>query len=170
MKKLIFYFFIFGVALLFSIKFRVDYSYSSFKDYSEVLLNVSGMVFTLMGIWVALLYPNALTKIVDEKKVIVADFSDAKQDTKRLEFLVSSILKSALIVICLMVVFLSKIVFSEAGFYGDYKFYVKSFVLSFVFTLSVVQAEAVLHVMLANIMFINDLHKRREDREADKDI
>lgn len=148
----------------------IDYSYDDFKEYTNVLLNASGMVFTLMGIWIAFLYPNALSRIVAPETIRTVDFSESLEETKRLEAIVSSVLKSAIIVLSIMLIYLAKILLYKQNVYYENVALFKSIAVSLVTILSLLQIEAIWHVMFSNIMFINDLHHRREDREADADV
>jgi len=151
-------------------KYSVDFSYSDFKDYLSVLLTVSSMVFTLMGLWIAFLYPNALRRLVDPVKIENVDFSDTLNETRRLEGLVGSVLKSAFVVMMIMMIFIFKIYFFNTNFYLSNIFLIKSIALSFVTILTVLQFESIFYVIYSNVMFINEIHKKREDREADEDI
>ncbi|WP_249605332.1 hypothetical protein [Chromobacterium sp. IRSSSOUMB001] len=168
--KFFLYFCAFIVLSIVFLYFGVGCDYEGAKDYAGFLMSVAGAVFTVMGIWVALLYPSALSKIVDEKKVLLADFSEAKNDTRRLEFLIGSILGSAFVVLIVLFLFLIRLVFIKIGFFVPYHTWFSSIALSCLVVISLVQAEAVFHVMMANILFINDLHKKRVDREVDADL
>jgi hypothetical protein len=169
-KKLALYLAIFIVSIYLFDHYSIDYSFGDFKEYTTSLLAVSGMVFTIMGIWIAFLYPNALNRIVDPDKIKTADFSSTLQETKRLEAIVGSVLKSAVIVLCVSQLLLAKIIFYETAFYELNAGLIKTIALSFVTALSYVQLEAVGQVAFANIMFLNDLHNKRESREADNDF
>lgn len=153
-----------------TVKYQIKINPSNLKDYLDTLLNVSGMVFTIMGIWIAFLYPNALLKLVNPTKIETADFSDSLQETKRLEAIVASILKSASVVTAIMLINLIRLATSEhfSGLASSQ--YIHSAALSITITLSYVQLESVLHVIFSNVSFINDLHNKREEREADGDI
>ena len=128
------------------------------------------MVFTLMGLWIAFLYPNALRRLVDPVKIENVDFSDTLNETRRLEGLVGSVLKSAFVVMMIMMIFIFKIYFFNTNFYLSNIFLIKSIALSFVTILTVLQFESIFYVIYSNVMFINEIHKKREDREADEDI
>ncbi len=147
-----------------------DYSYAELKEYLGILITISGMVFTLMGIWIAFLYPNALLKLIDDDNLENADFSEAKRDTKRLENIVGTVLKSALVVLSISIVYLSGILFSNFDFVKDNIGLVKAFLIAYVLLLSYIQFTAVFSVIASNIMFINDLHSKKEQVEADSDI
>lgn len=150
--------------------FEIDYSFGDYDAYATVLIGVSGMVFTIMGIWIAFIYPNALQRIVNPKKLEVADFSEGLEDTHRLEAIVGSVLKSAMVIIFLMMLLLLKLVFTKSGFYALNIVVIKALLLSVIIVLSYVQIEAVYQVIKANISFIEDLHNKREQREIDDDI
>ncbi|MDJ0030962.1 hypothetical protein [Pantoea ananatis] len=149
---------------------KISYSFNDFNAYMTVLIGVSGMIFTIMGIWIAFIYPNALKRIADPKKIESADFSEGLEDTKRLEAIVASILKSLMIIVISMFLFLAKIVFFNTVFYIEFKDVIKTLCLSLVFVLTYAQLESVYQVIKANILFIDDLHNKREQREIDQDI
>lgn len=167
---------IIGYALLFfaslylANRFQIKYSFSDFKEYITALSGVSGMVFTIMGIWIAFLYPNALARIVNPDKIETADFSDSLQETKRLEAIVGSVLKSAVIVVSISLILLAKVIFFETSIYKSNFELTKHVLLSFVVVLSYIQIEAVGQVVYSNVMFLNELHGRREHRQADEDF
>lgn len=150
--------------------FEIDYSFGDYDAYATILIGVSGMVFTIMGIWIAFIYPNALQRIVNPNKLEVADFSEGLEDTQRLEAIVGSVLKSAVVIIFLMILLLFKLVFIKSGLYFLNEDLIKSLLLSVIIVLSYVQIEAVYQVIRANILFLEDLHNKREQREIDEDI
>ena len=145
-------------------------AYEDLKDYLEVLLIASTMVFTLMGLWVAFIYPNALMKVTDPTKIAVGDFSEAKRDTKRLELLVLSILRSALVVSAILGFYLAKLLISHLDIYIALLDFFKSVSIGMAVTLSVIQLESIFAVVVSNITFLNDLHDTRERKELDLDV
>jgi hypothetical protein len=150
-------------------KFDINISYIDFKDFLLVLLNVSGMVFTLMGIWIAFLYPNALKRIINPLVIENVDFSESLHETKRLESIVASVLKSAMVVVSIVLIFLTKLLISNMTFYINNQIIFESTAVSFALIITFLQLESVFHVIKSNVMFINDLHVKREDKEADQD-
>ncbi|WP_143146002.1 hypothetical protein [Vibrio vulnificus] len=133
------------------------------------MLVVSTMVFTLMAIWIAYLYPDALDKIRDQEKLEIADFSEAKSKLKRLEFIVASVLKSASVSIVIIAIYLGKALFESIS----YVFVIKEagyLLAPTMITLFWLQSEAIFSVMKANVTFINELHTRKEHKEEDEDI
>ena len=150
--------------------FGVTYTLSDLKNYTDALLASAGMVFTIMGIWIAFLYPNALKRIVDQETIKVADFTETLSETKRLESIVASVLKSSLTIIFVLSLYLLKVILSHLPLYIDHSTLFKATALAGITLMSVIQVESIISVVLANIMFINDLHRKREDREMDNEI
>lgn len=150
--------------------FKVPSDYVDINSYTGSLMLASSMIFTIMGVWVALIYPNALSKISDPKKIEVADFSEAIQDTRRLEALVASILKSGFVAIGVLAVGVGKIAYSGLLWQWVPRQCAIASVLSFVALLSMVQIDAIIGVLFSNIAFLNDMHRRRRERAADSDL
>lgn len=150
--------------------FGVTYTLSDLKNYTDALLASAGMVFTIMGIWIAFLYPNALKRIVDQETIKVADFTETLSETKRLESIVASVLKSSLTIIFVLSLYLLKVILSHSNIYISNSALFKATALASTTLMSVIQVESIISVVLANIMFINDLHRKREDRQMDSEI
>lgn len=150
--------------------FKVDYRYEDLKDYIALLSNVSSMVFTIMGIWIAFLYPNALNRIIDPKKIEIADFSETLEETRRLERIVAAVLQSAIVLTTALLVMAAKTALLKTGFYASHAFCLKTLAISVVAAITAMQIDAVLSVVFANVMFINDIHRKRREKRADRDI
>lgn len=117
-----------------------------------------------MGIWIAFLYPNALSRIVDPKTVETADFSESFLESKRLGSIVGSVMKSAAVVLGVLVMTFLKLPVSAIPALMQYKLEFKYVGLSAALTLLVLQSEAIFGVIYANVMFLNDLHTKRADK------
>ncbi|PHN29458.1 hypothetical protein [Pseudomonas sp. ICMP 460] len=149
---------------------NLKFSYTDFKDYCNTLLAVSGMVFTIMGIWIAFIYPNAIMRLQDPVKIKTALFSKTMQDTRRLESIVGSVMGSAFVASAITLIFLAKLIISGTPFYSEYSAVIKHIALGSVVMLSLVQASAVFAVIYSNYLFVDDLHVRRESNEGDNDF
>lgn len=147
--------------------FQLDYKYEDIKDYIGLLSGISGMIFTIMGIWIAFIYPNALNRLANPSKIENADFSETLNETKRLEAIVAAILKSSIVAVFLALIVFVKIFLWKSRIYSDNPLAFKSIVLGITSICTFTQIEAVLSVIFANIMFINDLHQKRRDRQSD---
>ncbi|WP_341914751.1 hypothetical protein [Polaromonas sp. YR568] len=131
---------------------------------------VSGMVFTIMGIWIAFLYPNAMSRILTPSKLVAVDFSESRSDAKRLELIVGAVMASALVMLGALLITLAKILLQMTPIYVEHRIQFKAAALSCLLFITFAQMESIFHVVLSNIMFINDLHFRRQGREADEEM
>jgi len=151
-------------------RWLTSFRYEDYKDYLNLISTVSGMVFTIMGIWIAFLYPNAMNRIISSQKLVAADFSESRSDTKRLESIVGAVMTSALVMLGVLFITLAKLLLQMTPIYITYRLQFKSVALSALVFITLLQLEAVIHVVLSNVMFINDLHYKREGRQADDEM
>jgi len=128
------------------------------------------MVFTIMGIWIAFLYPNAMSRIVNPDKLVTKDFSEAKFDAKRLESIVGAVMTSAIVMIVALLITLAKIILLMTPIYIEHRLQFKAAALSALIFITFAQLESVVYVVLSNVMFINDLHFKRQTRQADIEL
>ena len=82
-----------------SYSFRSDIVFSDVESLISILQSTSAMIFTIMGIWIAYVYPNAVLRIVQPSK-IMAMF--AEEDVKRVKLLVGIVVISACILALLI--------------------------------------------------------------------
>lgn len=153
-----------------SINWPYGFKYEDYKDYLSLITSISGMVFTIMGIWIAFLYPSAMNRILNPDKIVAVDFSESQSDTQRLESIVGAILASALVMIVVLLINLAKIIFFLTPIYIEYRLQFKAIALSTLIFITLVQLESVIHVVLSNVMFINDLHWKRQTRKANEEM
>ena len=168
--KVVIYLVIAGISAWGSSFASLKYSFADFKASGDILFNVSGMVFTIMGIWIAFLYPNALSRLANPTKIEVADFSETLGETRRLEAIVGSILKSGFVAVSLVLINFSAMVFRNTDFLLTNALHLKALALGILITLLYIQLEAVISVAYANISFLNDLHSRRTSKQTDLDV
>lgn len=150
-----------------AINIPINYRYDDYKDFINILVSISGMIFTIMGIWIAFLYPNALSRLANPDKIAAVDFSETLEDTRRLENIVAAVLKSALVMMVALGVSAAKVILYKTLFYSTNIIVFKSLALAILLTITIVQIEAVLSVVLANVRFINELHRKRHDRQSE---
>lgn len=147
----------------------LSFNYELFKEYCNSLMVVSGMVFTLMGIWIAFLYPNSLEKIKNPSKVEIADFSDSSHDLKRLNYIVGSILKSLFIMCSILIIYASIALFKNTSIYNyNYLIFKKLAVFSLMIML-ILQIECIFSVAKSNIDFLNDIHTKKSKAFSEND-
>ncbi|MGE8190683.1 hypothetical protein [Pseudomonas sp. NPDC086278] len=150
--------------------YNLKFSYADFKDYCTALLALSGMVFTIMGIWIAFIYPNAIKRLQDPDKIKIADFTSTMEDTRRLESIVGSVMESGFVAAGVTGLFLLKLLVTGLPFYTDSMLIFKSAAIGIVIFLTLIQGSSVFSVIYANYLFIGDLHTRRETQERNNDF
>jgi hypothetical protein len=128
------------------------------------------MVFTIMGIWIAFVYPNAIKRLQDPDKIKIADFTSTLQDTRRLESIVGSVLESATVATGITLVFFAKLILGGTAFYKGNHLFFESIGVAFVVLLTLIQSSAIIGVIWSNYLFIDDLHTRRETQERHNDF
>ena len=110
-----------------------------------------------------------LSRLANPEKVEAVDFSETLEDTRRLESIVAAVLKSALVMMVVLGVSVAKVILYKTFFYSSNIVIFKSLALAILLIITIVQVEAVLSVVWANIRFINELHRKRQDRQSETD-
>lgn len=150
--------------------FEVSFSYADLKDYCNTLFALSGLIFTIMGIWIAFVYPNAIKRLQDPDKIIMADFTATMNDTRRLESIVGAVMESGFVALSITIFYLIKMILSGLPFYEGLSGVFKYGSLTFIFFLTFIQFSSVFSVIHANYLFIDELHTRREVQERNNDV
>lgn len=144
--------------------------YVVFKDISPVistLQNISAALFTLTGIWVAYLYPEAISVVTNSDNVVLMK---GGEHTQRIESLVFNILISAFVLVCTLLFNMAVFVGSNIPFVLEYRSYFKMAALSFIYFLCFSQCRAVFSLMIANIKFVDKLHALKVQSDVNKDL
>lgn len=159
-KTWIFHSFIFLVFVLLSYKYRKDISYEDVLPTISILQNTSAMVFTIMGIWIAYLYPNAILKIITPDKV-GAIFSE--NDEARIKQIVGVVATSALVAGFLIIGSIAIPFITNSNTYTSIAEYYTFFGTLTLLIITYAQLFCVYLVIVANINFIFDLdnHKNK---------
>ncbi|GHA19621.1 hypothetical protein UN63_07015 [Oceanisphaera arctica] len=153
-----------AVIFWFSYKIQSFLVYENLKDLIDILKNASAMIFTIVGIWLAYIYPNAITAIVKPGSV---EYIAGEQDARRIEMLVGIIVTSAVVIIGIVLFFVIKTAFSGLEFYAQNVKYIKPFGFAVIFFLSYLQITSIGKVIVSNVMFINDFHTKLNDRKIE---
>ena len=135
--------------------------YADLKDLIDILKNASAMIFTIVGIWLAYIYPNAVTALVNPESISMIA---GKRDARRIEMLVSIIITSALVIIGIVVFFSLKVLIGSTAFYYANIEWIKPSAMILVFFLTYLQVLSVARVVLSNVLFLNDLHRRMNEQ------
>lgn len=150
--------------------YGIDISYADIKDYCSVLIMLSGMIFTIMGIWIAFIYPNAIKKLSDPNRIETADFSETLNDTRRLESIVNSVMSSGFVAVVIAALFFMKIIFSSFASIPAFRELMMTSAFGVVVFITLLQFRSVWSVLRANYLFIEELHHKREVQERRNDF
>lgn len=137
-----------------SYSFRLDIDFKDVEPIISILQNTSAMIFTIMGIWIAYVYPNAVLKIVQPSKVTVI-FSD--DDLKRVKLLVGVVISSALILLLLLVGVVVKTFVIKTYLFMQYQSAFTVIGLWFLLSLIYAQLFCIYAVIASSVNFIIDL-------------
>jgi hypothetical protein len=133
----------------------------------STLQNLSAAIFTLAGIWVAYLYPQAILAFTNSKKISLLK---GIENTRRVEELVLVIFLSAVVLLAILVFNLTSGIAKNMPFViSNYEVF-KKISIVVVLYLSFLQFKSLVSIMSSNIRFINDLHKTKNEQKAHQDL
>lgn len=141
-----------------------------FKDLEPliaILQSTSAMVFTIMGIWIAYIYPNAILKITQPKKV-EAIFSN--EDGKRIKLLVGIVILSATVLVLLLLGLSIKVFFTKTDVYINNYYFFDSIAISLFLVLIYIQLICIYTVIASCVNFIIDINNLEAKRELNKKL
>ena len=134
-------------------------SYNEYKDALGALLNISSIVFAIIGAWIAIIFPRAIGRAF-QGKVASKELKDATGDTDYLCELVETVMVSAVVLMFVLIIQFVVPLFKGAlpsGYLREFKIF--GFYIVSILTLA--QLWVVFRVILANYFFLNQL--RRND-------
>lgn len=132
------------------------FSYDIAKDILGVLINISAAIFTIVGLWVGFLYPNAMSSIVKDDVSYIKN----EKDSPRIERLVYTIITSAFVMASILLFFLIKVMLSSLPFYKTSIDIIKFAGAFAIYFMSWLQLKCVMSLVLSNLHFVNHLHGR----------
>ncbi|HBV6644893.1 hypothetical protein AB7901_23915 [Klebsiella pneumoniae] len=131
-------------------------SYNDIKDILGVLQNISAAIFTIVGLWIGFLYPNAIASIVNDD----VDYIKNTKDAPRIEKLIYVVITSAMVMLSVLFVYLLKSIWSGLSSSIVHTDFVKMIGVTFVYFMCWLQVKCVFSVILSNVSFANNLHSR----------
>ncbi len=137
-----------------SYSFRLDILFKDVEPLISILQNTSTMIFTIMGIWIAYVYPNAVLRIVQPSKV-TAIFSD--EDLKRVRLLVGIVISSALILVLLLLGIAVRTFITKTSAFVQYNSLFTGIGLWFLLALTYAQLFCIYTVIASSVNFVIDL-------------
>lgn len=130
--------------------------FNDIKDIISTLQNISASIFTIVGLWVGFLYPNAIAGIVNDN----IDYIKNTKDAPRIEKLIYVIIISALVMMTTLLFYISKAILGNTPFYDSYRYIIKFIALTVILYMSWLQIKCIFSLILSNINFANNLHAR----------
>ncbi|EBP3426914.1 hypothetical protein UA53_15630 [Salmonella enterica] len=131
-------------------------NYNHIKDILSVLQNISASIFTIVGLWIGFLYPNAIASIVNDD----VDYIKNTKDAPRIEKLIYVVITSAVVMLSILFVYLFKSIGAGLSNSIVHTDFVKMTGITFVYFMCWLQVKCVFSVILSNVSFANNLHSR----------
>ncbi|EMA0459361.1 hypothetical protein U1712_003275 [Enterobacter hormaechei subsp. hoffmannii] len=131
-------------------------NYNDIKDILGVLQNISAAIFTIVGLWIGFLYPNAIASIVNDD----VDYIKNTKDAPRIEKLIYVVITSAVVMLSILFVYLFKSIGSGLSSSIVQADSLKMIGITFVYFMCWLQTKCVFSVILSNVSFANNLHTR----------
>ncbi|MGL5679645.1 MAG: hypothetical protein ACRDC2_08580 [Plesiomonas shigelloides] len=133
--------------------------YSVYKDTLSALLNISSIIFAIIGAWIAIIYPRAIGRAFKGHDISSYALKDANSDANYLSELIETVMVSAVVLMLVLIIQYTAPVLK--AIISDYKapfFKHTTFFIVTLLTLS--QLYAVFRVIITNYFFLNDLRKK----------
>ncbi|AEG02860.1 hypothetical protein [Methylomonas methanica] len=140
--------------------------YSAYKDTLGALLNISSIIFAIIGAWIAIIYPRAIGRAFKGKNVSDQVLKDADTDADYLSELVEIVMVSAIVLMIVLSIQFA-VPIAKGLIVGNWVCYSKYTAFFVVSLLTLSQLYAVFRVILANYFFLNDLRKKNVDGKVD---
>lgn len=140
--------------------------YSAYKETLAALLNMSSIIFAIIGAWIAIIYPRAIGRAFKGESVNDKTLKDADKDADYLSELVEIVMVSAIVLMIVLTIQFAVPIMKEliTGNWIEYSKYAAFYIVCLL-TLS--QLYAVFRVILANYFFLNDLRRKNVDGKVD---
>lgn len=146
-------------------------NYETYKDTLSALLNISAIIFAIIGAWIAIIYPRAIGKAFKSESNETKSENDKKleeneSDADYLSELVEIVLVSAFVLMFVLIIQFSVPVIKPI-IAGESTKLLKYSIFYVVFLLTLSQLYAIFRVILANYFFLNKLRKKNIDDKID---
>lgn len=146
----------------------VELKYEAYKDTLSALLNVSSIIFAIIGAWIAIIYPRAIGRAFSSTvSVSTPEVKEADGDANYLAELVEIVMVSAAVLMAVLLIqFGTPIVKEILRAYG-WLHYGKLALFYVVAVLMFAQLHAVFRVILANYYFLSQLRMKNTTAKID---
>lgn len=164
-----------------------SFTYSDIKDILSTLQNISAMIFTIAGIWLAYIYPKAISvmmkpsilsdeikpnsdgEIVRPELKISSEQKEAMlKDVDRITLIVEAIVVSALVLLSILLINVTKPIFSNLAVVKNHIETFSEVGCFITLTLVYFQIVSLISILKSNAVFINDIHNEKNKKELDE--
>lgn len=142
-------------------------SFSDFSSSLSLLQNMSAAVFTLTGIWIAYLYPEAINSFTNPKKLNILKGSE---NAKRIERLVLIIFTSAFVLIGLLLINITFPIMEEIITLKTQKDKMNTLYIGMIIYLALNQLRAISGIMINNLDFVYRLAYLKTNQDVSDDL
>lgn len=139
-------------------------------DVNELLssmVDISSALFAAVGIWVAYLYPEAISVLTSRENVTLLKGID---HTRKVEKLVVNMLVSASVLLTVLFFKVSYLLLHNVPLVVEYRYQLKSLAIFLIVMICLCQIYSLISLMLVNISFIDRLHSVKGERKANDDL
>ncbi|GCF91024.1 hypothetical protein [Shewanella sp. M-Br] len=150
-----------------SYSFRLDVTFKDVEPLISILQTTSAMIFTIMGIWIAYVYPNAVLRIVQPSKV-TAIFSS--EDLERVRLLVGVVILSACILAMLLIGITAKAFVAKTSLFLVNKAFFTGLSLWWLLAITYAQLFCIYAVIASSVNFIIDLKNLKSKQQLSEKL
>lgn len=165
-KLLIWHVLLFCLISLTSYRFMSVISFSDVSPVISILQNGSAMIFTIMGIWIAYIYPQAMRKVIQPSSSAIFP----TKDKERVQLLVGVVVISAIILAVLLIGTILKPLLVKSNVYALAPDAFSFFSLFILLWLVYAQLFCIYSVIASNVNFIIDLVNKENGLKLDRKL
>lgn len=133
----------------------------------STLQNISAAVFTIAGIWIAYIYPEAISSFTNQDKIALLKGTESTEQVKSLVF---TVITSASVLTCTLLFSLVSFLYKNSDIAMANKGFFVFISTTFVVYLSLNQTKAILNVILNTLRFVSKLFYLKTEREVNDDL
>jgi hypothetical protein len=146
----------------------LDLKYEIYKETLGALLNVSSIIFAIIGAWIAIIYPRAMGRVFSSKvSVNASEVKEADGDASYLAELVEIVMISASVLMAVLLIQFGTPILKEIFRFYCWISYGKLALFYAVALLMFVQLDAVCRVILVNYYFLSQLRDTNANSKVD---
>ncbi|PST94438.1 hypothetical protein C9I86_03560 [Photobacterium sp. NCIMB 13483] len=147
--------------------FRNEIEFKDVQNLISILQNTSAMIFTIMGLWIAYVYPQVILSVVQSSKVI-SIFS--KEDERAVKSLVGVIVVSAMIMGILVIGTSLQIFIVKTSLFISYSGVFCAVGIGSLLTLTYAQLFCIYMVVISSVNFVIKLKNAKNQIELSKKL